>query len=156
MCGYSMSWRAISCRCAQPVIGESIASLQTTISHRCRLSTKASEPRELFLARLPAEQAVEPAAAWRLAKRPRREARAGDGCQPKLAGIGDHVAGGAGRDAHQWIWSRVLTTPTGKPYDKGRLTKAIQARLVEIGQPKSQYTLHGLRKAAAVLLAESG
>ena len=108
------------------------------------------------MARLPAEQAVEPAATWRLAKRPRREARAGDGCQPKLAGIGDHVAGGAGRDAHQWIWSRVLTTPTGKPYDKGRLTKAIQARLVEIGQPKSQYTLHGLRKAAAVLLAESG
>ena len=50
----------------------------------------------------------------------------------------------------------ILTTPTGKRYDKGRLTKAIQKRLVEIGQPKSKYTLHGLRKAAAVLLAEGG
>jgi integrase len=50
----------------------------------------------------------------------------------------------------------ILATPTGKRYDKGWLTKVIQARLVEIGQPKSKYTLHGLRKAAAVLLAESG
>jgi len=31
----------------------------------------------------------------------------------------------------------ILATPTGKRYDKGWLTKVIQARLVEIGQPKS-------------------
>ena len=47
----------------------------------------------------------------------------------------------------------ILATPTGKRYDKGWLTKVIQARLVEIGQPNSKYTLHGLRKAAAVLQA---
>lgn len=50
----------------------------------------------------------------------------------------------------------ILTTVTGRPYRKSDLTKDIQARLVQIGQPKSKYTLHGLRKAAAVLLAESG
>ena len=36
------------------------------------------------------------------------------------------------------------------------LTKAIQKRLIEIGEPKSKYTLHGLRKAAGVRLAERG
>jgi integrase len=50
----------------------------------------------------------------------------------------------------------ILTTVTGRAYAKGDLTKAIQKRLIEIGEPKSKYTLHGLRKAAAVRLAERG
>jgi integrase len=50
----------------------------------------------------------------------------------------------------------ILTTKTGKRYDKGRLTKAIQKRLIAIGEKPSRYTLHGLRKASAVRLAEAG
>jgi integrase len=50
----------------------------------------------------------------------------------------------------------ILTTKTGKQFAKGDLSKAIQKRLIEIGEPKSKYTLHGLRKAAAVRLAELG
>jgi integrase len=50
----------------------------------------------------------------------------------------------------------ILTTKTGRQFAKGDLSKAIQKRLIEIGEPKSKYTLHGLRKAAAVRLAELG
>ncbi|HMF29620.1 MAG TPA: tyrosine-type recombinase/integrase [Candidatus Cybelea sp.] len=48
----------------------------------------------------------------------------------------------------------ILTTKRGKPFDKTTLTKAIKRRLREIGGEK--YTLHGLRKAAGVRLAEAG
>jgi hypothetical protein len=50
----------------------------------------------------------------------------------------------------------LLTTKTGKQFDKSDLSKAICERLVEIGLPKSKYTLHGLRKAIEVRLAEAG
>jgi integrase len=50
----------------------------------------------------------------------------------------------------------ILTTVTGRRYAKGDLTKAIRKRLIEIGEPPGKYTLHGLRKAAAVRLAEAG
>src|SRR5262249_25214610 len=48
----------------------------------------------------------------------------------------------------------ILTTRAGKPFTKTQLTKAIKARLREIGA--EAYTLHGLRKAAGVRLAEAG
>jgi integrase len=50
----------------------------------------------------------------------------------------------------------ILTTVTGRRYDKTALTKAVQKRLIEIGEEPSKYTLHGLRKAAAVRMAEAG
>jgi integrase len=58
---------------------------------------------------------------------------------------------GAGRKSEY-----ILTTVTGRRYDKTALTKAIQKRLIEIGEKPSRYTLHGLRKAAAVRMAEAG
>jgi integrase len=48
----------------------------------------------------------------------------------------------------------ILTTRAGKPVDKTVLTKAVKARLRAIGGER--YTLHGLRKAAGVRLAEAG
>jgi integrase len=48
----------------------------------------------------------------------------------------------------------ILTTKTGRPFDKTTLTKAIKKRLREIGEPN--LVLHGLRNAAGVKLAESG
>jgi integrase len=50
----------------------------------------------------------------------------------------------------------ILVTATRRRYDKTALTKAIQKRLIEIGEKPSKYTLHGLRKAAAVRMAEAG
>jgi integrase len=48
----------------------------------------------------------------------------------------------------------ILTTKRGNAFDKTALTKAIKARLREIGEP--ELVLHGLRKAAGVRLAEAG
>jgi len=48
----------------------------------------------------------------------------------------------------------ILTTKSGKPFDKTALTKAIKKRLREIDG--ESFTLHGLRKAAGVRLAEAG
>jgi len=43
----------------------------------------------------------------------------------------------------------ILTSKSGNAYDPTKLTKDIQARLIEIGQPAGKYTTHGLRKSAA-------
>jgi len=48
----------------------------------------------------------------------------------------------------------ILTTKTGRPFDKTALTKAVKARLRAIDG--EAFTLHGLRKAAGVRLAEAG
>jgi integrase len=50
----------------------------------------------------------------------------------------------------------ILVTAARRRYDKTALTKAVQKRLIEIGEKPSKYTLHGLRKAAAVRMAEAG
>jgi integrase len=50
----------------------------------------------------------------------------------------------------------ILATVTGRAFSKINLTKQIQKRLIAIGEPPGKYTLHGLRKAAAVRLAELG
>jgi integrase len=52
----------------------------------------------------------------------------------------------------------VLTRPSGAPYakDKSALSKAVQRRLQQIGEPPGRFVLHGLRHAAGVRLAELG
>jgi integrase len=52
----------------------------------------------------------------------------------------------------------VLTRPSGAAYanDKSSLSKAVQRRLQQIGEPPGRYVLHGLRHAAGVRLAELG
>jgi integrase len=51
----------------------------------------------------------------------------------------------------------IVTTKTGRKYSAANsLSKEIQARLVEIGQPNGKYVMHGLRKASAVYLAYKG
>ncbi|OSJ34883.1 tyrosine-type recombinase/integrase [Bradyrhizobium japonicum] len=52
------------------------------------------------------------------------------------------------------VSEHILTNRWGKPCTPGALTTAVKRRLKEIGAPR--YTLHGLRKSAAVTLAELG
>ena len=55
------------------------------------------------------------------------------------------------------VSDHILTTVTGKPIrDKSALSKAVQARLQEIGEPKGKYVLHGIRHTAGVRLATIG
>jgi integrase len=50
-----------------------------------------------------------------------------------------------------------VTTKAGREYGAANmLSKEIRARLIKIGQPAGKYTAHGLRKSAAVFLAERG
>jgi integrase len=73
---------------------------------------------------------------------------------------GEHVAVRVHRDLLKTLLSTehrgdtILTTRAGKPVGRTVLTKLIKKRLRAIGGEK--YTLHGLRKAAGVRLAESG
>jgi integrase len=50
----------------------------------------------------------------------------------------------------------ILTTVTGRRYDPVRLSKDIRRRLIEIGEPPGRFTVHGLRKARVVRMAERG
>ena len=73
---------------------------------------------------------------------------------------GEHVHVRVHRDLRKTLMSierrgdHILTTKTGGAFTGTTLTKLIKKRLREIGGEK--YTLHGLRKAAGVKLAEAG
>jgi integrase len=73
---------------------------------------------------------------------------------------GEHVHVRVHRDLRKMLMSTerrsdfILTTRAGKPIGRTVLTKLIKRRLRAIGGEK--YTLHGLRKAAGVKLAEAG
>ena len=73
---------------------------------------------------------------------------------------GEHVAVRVHRDLRAALMKIerrsdfILTTKTGRPFDKTALTKAVKARLRAIDG--EAFTLHGLRKAAGVRLAQAG
>jgi integrase len=54
------------------------------------------------------------------------------------------------------LLSAPRTSDSGRSYDATMLSKHLQTRLKEVGQPAGKFVLHGLRKAAAVHLAERG
>jgi integrase len=75
---------------------------------------------------------------------------------------GEHVELTVHRELRKLLMSAprtcefIVTTRSGRAYDGTRLSKDIQARLKEIGQPAGKFVLHGLRKSAAVYLAHKG
>jgi integrase len=55
------------------------------------------------------------------------------------------------------VSDHILVNKLGKPFKcKSTLSKHVQQRLVEIGQPRGRYCLHGLRHSAGVDLAMNG
>jgi integrase len=59
-------------------------------------------------------------------------------------------------DATPRVHAHILTSARKRPFGKDALTTAFRERLIAIGAEPLKYTLHGLRKCAGVMLAESG